>query len=230
MILSDRTVLILKNFSAINPSIVLKPGKFLHTKSPDGSLYAEAQISESFPEQEIAIFRLAEFVKLLTLDKKAVSKIEFGDDSALLKSGEAEIKYIYDDPTQIDMPKGKAPKVSPVETFILSKENLKQLLQMASTLKYEHVTLSIDEGKVSLKAHDYTSHFMETTAFDLEVPDCVVKNELKVAYILRLSHFKILPADDYLVAIHEDRRVAFMSKKYAIDYHMIAGKDSTLEQ
>ena len=48
---SNETVIVLKNFAQINPSIVFKPGKKLTTISPQKSIMATAEITDDFPSE-----------------------------------------------------------------------------------------------------------------------------------------------------------------------------------
>ena len=49
MKLSKQTIEILKNFSSINMSVVLKPGSKIRTVSPQKTILAQAIVSETFP-------------------------------------------------------------------------------------------------------------------------------------------------------------------------------------
>ncbi len=49
MQLSDNTMNVLKNFAAINPSIVIKPGNVLRTISPQKTIMAIATGVDDFP-------------------------------------------------------------------------------------------------------------------------------------------------------------------------------------
>lgn len=66
MKLSEKTLIILKNFQKINKGLVLVKGNMLMTKSDDNVLYAEAKIDESISE-DFAIYDLGEFINYLTL-------------------------------------------------------------------------------------------------------------------------------------------------------------------
>ena len=65
MFLSQETVAILKNFSTINQSILIKPGKQLGM-SVMKSILVEADTIEEFP-QEIGIYDLNQFLNCLSL-------------------------------------------------------------------------------------------------------------------------------------------------------------------
>ena len=64
MKLSDKTLVILKNFAGINNSILVKRGDNLRTISLAKNILAEANINEEFP-RDFAIYDLNQFLKTL---------------------------------------------------------------------------------------------------------------------------------------------------------------------
>ena len=66
MQLSNDTVEVLKNFSTINPNLVIEPGQKVKTISESKTVMASAEIVEDFPEQ-VGIYDLNEFLSVLNL-------------------------------------------------------------------------------------------------------------------------------------------------------------------
>ena len=66
MKISDTTKEILKNFSEINPNLMITPGKEIKTISTMKNILATAGVEEDFP-QDIAIYDLSEFLGMLSL-------------------------------------------------------------------------------------------------------------------------------------------------------------------
>ena len=64
MKLSENTITILKNFSGINQSILVKKGNKLRTISIAKNILSEAEISENFP-RDFAIYDLNQFLNCL---------------------------------------------------------------------------------------------------------------------------------------------------------------------
>ena len=83
MQLSESTKEILKNFSEINPNLMIKPGKQLKTISTMKNILATANVSEDFP-QDIAIYDLNEFLGVMSL----FTKPQFAFDDKSLSIGE----------------------------------------------------------------------------------------------------------------------------------------------
>ena len=63
---SENTLTILKSFSTINKSILLKPGSALKTITPEKTLVATATIAEQIPSQA-CIYDLSRFLSILGL-------------------------------------------------------------------------------------------------------------------------------------------------------------------
>lgn len=66
--ISQSTLNILKNFSSINKSIVIKPGSVISTLSINKNILARAEITETFPS-ELSIYDLGLFLGGLSLLK-----------------------------------------------------------------------------------------------------------------------------------------------------------------
>ena len=77
MELSSRTVEILRNFSTINPNIVVNGGNVLKTMSIAKNIVSRAEIDESFPNT-FGIYDLSEFLSVLSLVDRP--SITFGDN------------------------------------------------------------------------------------------------------------------------------------------------------
>ena len=68
MQISKSTIDILKNFSGINGSILVKPGNRLDTISITKNILASAEISETF-DVEFGIYDVSEFLNVVTSEE-----------------------------------------------------------------------------------------------------------------------------------------------------------------
>ena len=102
MKLSEKTLNILKNFSSINQSILVKQGNQLRTISVAKNILAEAEIKEEFP-RDFAIYDLNQFLNGLSLHQDP--EMDFSPDSyILIREGKHRVKYFYADPNVIISP------------------------------------------------------------------------------------------------------------------------------
>ena len=86
MKLSKQTIEILKNFSSINMSVVLKPGSKIRTVSPQKTILAQAIVSETFPK-ECAIYDLNIFINTAAMFEDP--DFNFNENSVEIKNGPA---------------------------------------------------------------------------------------------------------------------------------------------
>ena len=103
MEISANTVNILKNFSAINGNIVIKPGNKLMTISEAKNVLAEAQVPEEF-NSIVGIYDLNEFLNVLGLVDKP--RVRFEDNYMNIggQSGRELVKYYYADTEMLTSP------------------------------------------------------------------------------------------------------------------------------
>ena len=103
MKLSDATKEILKNFSEINPNVMITPGNQIKTISTMKNILATAGVEENFP-QEIAIYDLSEFLGMLSLFNKP--SFAFDDKSMTIneEGTSTKSKYYFADPSILTTP------------------------------------------------------------------------------------------------------------------------------
>ena len=101
MRLSTETVALLKNFSSINQSILIRAGKQLRTMSVMKNILVEADIPEEF-SRDVAIYDLNQFLNCLSLIENAEVNLE--DSGIVITDGTNSIEYRYSDPTVIKAP------------------------------------------------------------------------------------------------------------------------------
>ena len=85
---SPTTLNILKNFSSINRSIVIKPGNVISTVSINKNIFARAEINETFPT-ELSIYDLSLFLGGLSLFKDP--SFDCSDDKKVTEIGRAHV-------------------------------------------------------------------------------------------------------------------------------------------
>lgn len=102
---SKQTIDILKNFSQINPSVMLKKGSFIMTKSINSVVYAEATISDVIDE-DVGIYDLNSFLNMLNVvgtDAEVTHDLSTGE--IVIRGEKMKIVERSSDPTTIVQPK-----------------------------------------------------------------------------------------------------------------------------
>ena len=92
MFLSTETTSILKNFSSINQSILIKQGKRLRRMSVMKNVLAESDIIEQF-DRDVAIYDLSQFLNCLSLIPGAELKLM---DDYINEARRLGVKIFYD--------------------------------------------------------------------------------------------------------------------------------------
>lgn len=189
MKLSKRTLAVLKNFSSINQSIIIKPGNKLETISNIKDTFAKAEIEETFNTQ-VNIYDLNEFIGVTSLFEDP--DFEFGEKSVTISEGKSSQTYFYADASVITTPPEKGVNLPSVEVEVkLSKEQLSKLVRAAAINNASDLTFT----NGSVLVHDKT--VPNSNKFELtDVASSDAKYELSV----KVEKLKLV-ADDYDVKI-----------------------------
>ena len=90
MKLSNETIEILKNFSSINMSVLLKPGNKIRTVSAQKTILAQATVAETFPK-ECAIYNLPELLSMTSMFEDP--ELDFQENLLKIKNKKASATY-----------------------------------------------------------------------------------------------------------------------------------------
>lgn len=152
MKLSRETTKLLKNFSAINSSMVIRSGEPLRTITSTKSIMGSAEVEEDFPVTA-GIYDLGEFLGTLGLFKDP--DLTWNETSVTIQENGTKVEYIYCDPTMV-VSIDKDPKFPTGEDqveFDITKDQLNQLMKGASTLNLNDIKISRrDNGDIVIGA------------------------------------------------------------------------------
>ena len=141
--LSKATIDLLRNFSTINKSILIEPGKNIQTMSVNKNIIAMGAIKETIPEQ-MAIYDLPLFLGALSLFKKPW--LHFPDDKKVViydEDTKGKTVFYYSDPEIIVRPPEFNPNLPQVEImFDLPQNDAQQLLQAAKVYGVEDLCIN----------------------------------------------------------------------------------------
>ena len=137
MKISNKTLDILKNFSEINQSILIKKGKKLKTVSTLKNILAHADVEEDFP-QDFAIYQLNEFIGVLSTMSNP--DLAFNDKYVMLsQENGACTKYFYAEPSVVVSPEKDIKMPSEEVKFTLTENQYNDLLKMSSILQLNDI-------------------------------------------------------------------------------------------
>ena len=218
MKLSNNTTNILKNFSQINQSILIKEGNKLKTISVMKNILAEAEVEEEF-EKDFAIYDLNQFLSGLSLYD--APDLDFGDSYLTIRDGRRRAKYFFADPDVIVSPPEKEITLPSRDVcFTVATQQLDKLLKAASIYQVPDLSAVGRNGKIELVVRDKkndTSH---------EFSEEVGETDLSCAFNFKVENIKIIPGA-YDVVISSKLLAEFTNKNTDLKYYIALEPDST---
>jgi hypothetical protein len=219
MQLSNDTVNILKNFSAINQSIVFKEGNVVKTISPQKTVMAIATVEDEFPQQA-GIYNLPRFLSVCSMHESP--QLDFGDRFVTITEGKSKTKYVYADPSMIITPPEKEINLPSVDmTVTLSPDNLSKVLKATSVLQLPEIAFVGENGTCYLRAIDSANPSADSFGVELGETDDTF------SLIIKTENLQIMPLE-YEVELSSKGISRFKSDK--VTYFIAIESKSTYKK
>ena len=219
MKLSDKTILLLKNFSSINQSILFKQGNKLRTMSVMKNILAEATIDEELPK-DFGIYDLNQFLNGLSLHQSP--ELDFAkEEHVVIKEGKMRSKYFFADPSVIVSPPEKEITLPSEDvSFVLASQQLEKLKKAASIYQLPDISAIGDDGVVKLVARDKKND----TSNDFSI--VVGETDKEFIFNFKEENLKINPGS-YDVVVSSKLLSKFTAQNYELTYYIALEPDST---
>ena len=189
--LTSQTTSVLKNFSTINGSMLIREGSMLRTISVGENMIAQYTCVEKFPKT-FGIYDLSQFLMGLTLFRDPVLHFD-NDDYVTIRSGRQSAKYYFSDP-DITLKSAPNREVNFPESdmeFSLSSEDLVQLQKAAGVYSLPDLSfVSTEDGKVILSLSDKEND--TANAFSQEIQGTTTG---VYELFLKVENLKLYPGD-----------------------------------
>ena len=186
MKLSNETLTVLKNFSAINQGIQFKQGKKLTTVSSGKTVLAQANLKDEFP-QDFCVYDLNQFLSVHSLNKD--TEIDFDDSNVIFKSGRSKIKYRMTAKEMIVTPPEKEIKMASVDCdFTLTAEDYESVMKTASVLGSPHIAVVSDGDTIELVTFDANDNSTHTNSIQVGEG-----NGKKYKIVFKTENIKLIP-------------------------------------
>ena len=125
MKISANTISILKNFSNINPSIVIKEGNVLETISSTKTIKAKAKVDTTFPRR-FGIYNLNKLISALSMFNDP--EVDFNENSLTVSENDKAIHLTYSDESTIIKVPEKDIKLPSVDVEVkITNDNVKDI-------------------------------------------------------------------------------------------------------
>ena len=207
MELSENTLNVLKNYSGINPNMMIRSGNTIKTISEARTVLSTAIVDADFPK-DFGIYDLNEFMGVLSLVD--TPRLKFEDEYVVVNdsTGRSKVKYFYSSEDTLTTPQKDITMPEANVKFTLTNDTLNRLKKAASTLGHSEISISGKDGVLSLSVVD--SQNMTSNAFSIDI-DGEFDNDATFNFILSTNNLKILPGD-YTVEISKKLiRVKFIN-------------------
>lgn len=218
MKLTPDTLALLKNFSAINQSILIRAGKQLRSMSVMKNILVEATITEGFT-RDVAIYDLNQFLNCLSLIDDAEVRLE--DHAIVITNGTDSIEYRYSDPSVIASPPEKELKLPSEDVcVVLTEEHLSTVKKAAAVLQIPDVSLVGDGSNIYLTVRDKKNSGSNSYRIAVGLTESTFQFNMKV------ENLKLL-AGDYDVILSAKNLARFSSHSLPLIYFIALEPDST---
>lgn len=209
MKISNETLGILKNFSQINPSVVLREGKIIRTISPQKTVMASASVSEEI-EKQAGIYDIGRFLSTLSLFENP--EIVFGDDRFTVQDDSRELSYTYTPENMIVAPPDKDIEVpNPEATIEVRWTDIESVIRATGLLQLPEVAFISDGKDVFMYAVDSKNPTADN--FNVKVAKDVGADSFRMA--IKSENLKLMP-NDYTVSLSSKGMAHFKSS--AVQY------------
>ncbi len=221
MKLSEKTLAILKNFSSINQSILIKKGNKLRSISVMKNILAEAEVEETF-EKDFAIYDLNQFLNGLGLHQNPDLDFE-NDTHVIIREGKRRVKYFFADPEVIVSPPDKEITLPSSDVcFQLEHSQLDKLIKAASVYHLPDLSVVGEASVIRLVVRDKKNDTSN------EYSIVVGETDKDFTFNFKVENIKIIPGS-YDVVVSEKLLSKFTNDKYNLSYWVALEPDSTFE-
>jgi len=221
MKLSETTLTILKNFSSINQSILVKEGSKLRTISVMKNILAEAEINEEFPK-DFAIYDLNQFLNGLGLHQDP--DLDFENDShVIIREGKRRVKYFFADPEVIVSPPEKEISLPSQDVcFQLEHSQMEKLIKASAVYQLPDLSVIGENGVIKLVVRDKKNDTSN------EYSIIVGETNKTFTFNFKVENIKIIPGA-YDVIVSSKLLSQFKNNKYNLCYYIALEPDSSFE-
>lgn len=183
---SENTVNILKNFATINQSLIFESGNQLRTISPQKTVMAIADITDTIPSKAV-LYDVSRFLAVYSLYKDEPD-VEFQDNCFVLSENRRKTKYVFADASMVISPPNKEIQIPTVDAqFDVEWDDMKSVIKASGVLQLPEIAFIGKDGKCTLSAIDISNPTTDTFGIELgETND-------EFSLIIKTENLKLIP-------------------------------------
>jgi hypothetical protein len=221
MKISNDTKEILKNFSEINPNLLIQSGKVVKTISIMKNILATAGVEEDFP-RDIAIYDLAEFLGMMSLFNKPTFSFEEKYMTIQEEGTSTKSKYFFADPSILTVPQKDVKMPETEVEFTLTEADFIKIKKAAAMLQLPDISIKSDGSNIIMSTVDKKNDTANTYGVK------VGESDKKFDFHFKTEHLKMLPGD-YGVYISSKLISNFRHKTKTLQYWVALENTSKYE-
>ena len=218
--ISNDTLSVLRNFSSINPNVVLKPGQEVKTISEAKNILAVADIAEDFPT-EMGIYDLNEFLSVVNLVNDP--QLNFGDNHVDVVGGNSKVKYFFSDSSILTTPQKDITMPDCEVTVSFTDDILSQIRKAASALGHSEMSISATDEGVNIKVFD--SKDSSANIYNIQLANDAGYKEGQFEFVININNLKLLDGD-YEVNISSKLISEWKNTTKPVRYYIALEKNS----
>lgn len=211
MILSKKTIGVLKNFSTINGGIQFVEGNEIRVAAIDKSVMGIAIVEETFPA-EFALYDLNQFLSVLSLFDEP--ELMFEEDFMIIKQGRQRVKYFYTDPDNVVSAPYDLELEGDDNSLFVSADQLDSLTKASNAMGLrdfalvkagEGIQMIVEDGE-----QDSNNEFTIDVDFEVDIEDFELQLKMKTLNFVKLD-YEIAFADEnqYLIFSNSDENLTY---------------------
>ena len=209
MLISQNTLMILKSFTSINPSIYIKEGNIIRTISPQKTVIAIAEVDENF-ETAFGIYDLNQFLSAISIFDKP--DFTFKQNCVTIKNDSSSVRYGFADEKMIMQAPDKTLQLPDVVVnFVLTEEIVKKTMQAASILDLPNWTVTGDGSDINIVVGNVKDK--SSNVFKYKVGETDKEFEL----IFKVENLRFMP-EEYNVQISSKGISHFITTNGKLQY------------
>jgi len=230
MQLSPQTISILKSFSGIQSNILFTGGNTIKTLSENKTVMASAKVEETFPDGQIGIFDLPEFLGVVNMFENPSLRFDDQYRYVDISEGSNSVRYYLSDPSMLTYPQKDITLPSVDMEFKLSKENLAAIKKAASVLSAPDMVVSGSPGDSSANITVTDIENPTSNTFNIDLPDGMVNRDPESSFslVFKVSNLnKLIGTEAYKVSVSKKMFSHFQSDSGTHEYWVALYKESS---
>jgi len=213
MILSDKSIAILRNFATIRPTIAIIKGTEQKIRSPSHAIKAFATFEESFP-LDCVIHDVPKFLHLL--DNKTI--LDWKEDHVTIVKDRGRGEYYYANPKATDPPSKvvRSDLSNPFLKFNLPWDIMEEIQAKLRVLRYTTISFQGDGKNLEIAAVGFMKNVELPTVYKITIGSTqevfrafidieklkLMEGDYEVTLVEnKFAHFK-MPGIEYFIALN----------------------------